>query len=121
MVKNNIYLFLIFFALLFVPVSLPQKNLLVFDNRALGGASIDFFKPESIFDTLKKNLRVPEFNKNNKIELPGGDTLKKDITGGDVRKFSEDVGKETGINPLKFIKWMFNLLSRILASLAEIL
>lgn len=117
MAKNKLLLYIIFFFLLFAPVSPPQENRTVVQNRGYAEISLDFLKPEAIFDVLKENLRVPEF-KDGKIELPERDAIGKDLSL-DIKKYNTGVEEETGVNLLKFFNWLFGLLSRLFASIAD--
>lgn len=116
MLKNRIFLFIIFGALIFIPVSPQQKKSPRAEWEEFADISIDFLKPELLFDALKKNLRVPEF-KDGKIELPKS-VISKDFSF-DIGKYNKDEEEETGVNPLKFFNWLFGLLSRIFASIAD--
>ncbi|MBI3273870.1 MAG: hypothetical protein HYZ69_01880 [Candidatus Colwellbacteria bacterium] len=117
MFKNNFFLFMVFLLLFFVPVSHSQKIPALPKNEKYAGISLDFLKPESIFDTLKENFRVPEF-KDGTITFPEKNGGEKDIPL-DVGKYNKDVEEETGVNLLKFFTWIFTLLGRVFSSLAD--
>lgn len=96
--------------------------------RTITQPKSDFFSPERLFDSFKRNITIPvPFG--GKIELPQPQRALEDAAPK-LREINRDIREETGIDFAKFIGWaaemlriffavVVNLMEKVAGSLAD--